>query len=89
MVLAGGVSADGIRSAREASIWERIAAAVDMAKGIRLMFAYPVQSLSTAHCTYIRAFRRNSMKEIGIKLNPFGVQDIQIGDGEQQANMAQ
>ncbi len=46
------------------------------------MFAYPVQSLSTAHCTNSRAFRRNSMKEIKIKLNPFGVQDIQIDDGE-------
>jgi hypothetical protein len=45
MVLAGGVSAEGIRSARAASTWERIVAAVGIAEYIRLMFAYSVRRL--------------------------------------------
>jgi hypothetical protein len=39
MVLAGGVSAEGMRSARAASTWERIVSAEGIAKYIRLMFA--------------------------------------------------
>ena len=81
MVLAEGVSADGIRSARAASIWERIAAAVDMAKRFRFMFACLLRSLSTARCTNIRAFSRNSMNKIGIKLNPLEF-DLVKGDRE-------
>jgi hypothetical protein len=34
-----GVSAEGMRPAKAASTWERIVAAVDMAKHVRLMFA--------------------------------------------------
>jgi hypothetical protein len=45
MVLAGGVSAEGMRSARAASTWERIVAAEGIAKYIRLMFAYSVRRL--------------------------------------------
>jgi hypothetical protein len=67
MVLAGGVSAEGMRSARAASTWERIVAAVGIGEDIRLIFAYPVHGLSTAHCTNVRSFERNSMKLWKIK----------------------
>jgi hypothetical protein len=82
-----------MRSLRAVSTWERIVAAVDMAKYIRLMFAYPVHGLSTAHCTNVRAFERNCMKLWTIKAsknsNRSMTGNLHFYWGEQEANMAQ